>query len=45
MERVGDIFLQPTCMAREMRINVVSFKEESMPAVSQNARIAVGTGK
>jgi hypothetical protein len=45
MERAGDIFLQPTCMAREMRINVASFKEESMPAVAQNARISGVTGK
>ena len=45
MERAGDIFLHPTCMAKEMRINAVSFKEESMPAVAQNARISGVTGR
>ena len=45
LERGGDIFLKPTCMAREMRINAVSFKAESMPADDQNARISGVTGR
>ena len=45
LERAGDIFLKPTCMAREMRINAVSFKAESMPADAQNARISGVTGR
>ena len=45
LERAGDIFLKPTCIAREMRIKAVSFKAESMPADDQNARISGVTGK
>jgi hypothetical protein len=45
LERAGDIFLKPTCIAREMRIKAVSFKAESMPADDQNARISGVTGR